>query len=140
MTPLECLRTLGVTGRPTKLAIKKAFRQAALLYHPDTKGSDKEFINLRKAYDKLLAMKSDELARILSVDRSTPVKYDPFVDQNYYNRIFFEPEIRATEGFERNLRARGCSICHGMGFITRNTNPAKGYLGRERRYCMCQWV
>lgn len=140
MTLAECLQLLGVSGKPTKLAIKKAFRLAALRYHPDTKGSDKEFIRLRTAYDKLMALKTDELARVSPVETSSSARYDPFFDPNYQDRRFFEPENRATEGFERSLRARGCVICHGMGCITKNTNPTKGFMGRERRYCKCQWA
>jgi curved DNA-binding protein CbpA len=140
MTTAECLRLLGVSGKPTKVAIKKAFRLAVLRYHPDTKGSDKEFIRLRTAYDKLMALKSDELARVTLAETPCSVGYDPFLDVSYHHRRFFEPENRATEGFERSLRARGCPICHGMGYITKNTNPTKGFMGRERRYCKCQWA
>lgn len=141
MSPADCLRLLGVSGKPTKIAIKKAFRQAALRYHPDsTNGSDKEFIRLRTAYEKLLTLKSDELAIIQPTDTSSPTPYDPFADPNYSDQIFFEPENSALEGFERSLRAKGCAICRGVGFITKNTSPGKGFLGRERRYCKCQWL
>lgn len=139
MTDTECLQLLGVVGKPTKTAVKKAFRLAALQFHPDIQGSDKEFIRLRAAYDQLIALKSDELAR-LEVVSVVGSKYDPFVDLNYSKRQFFIPDNPATEGFERGLRARGCSHCRGMGYITKNTDPARGFMGRERRLCRCQWA
>lgn len=40
MTINACLEVLGITGKPTKTAVKKAFRQAALKYHPDKRGTD----------------------------------------------------------------------------------------------------
>ncbi|NCU30920.1 J domain-containing protein [Candidatus Saccharibacteria bacterium] len=140
MNTLDCLQLLGINSKPTKAVIKKAFRQAALNYHPDTKGTDKEFIHLKSAYDKLMALTSEELANIPFSGSDHIAQYNPFNDSLYNERVFFQPDNPATEGFERKLRARGCPYCSGMGYVTKNTDPSKGFIGRERRYCKCQWV
>lgn len=141
MTIDACLKTLGITGKPTKTAVKKAFRQAALRHHPDARGSDSEFIRIKTAYDTLMALSAEELAKYGT--RETPPAsghYDPFNDPDYDKRAFFEPDNPNTEGFERKLRAKGCPHCGGYGFVTKNTDPSKGFMGRERRLCKCQWV
>ncbi len=136
------ITTLGITGKLSKATVKKAFRQAALKYHPDTKGSDAEFIKIKAAYDALIALSNDELAKHESHAETAPQsgKYDPFLDPDYDKRVFFEPENLRTEGFERKLRAKNCPHCGGYGFITKNTDPSKGFMGRERRLCKCQWA
>lgn len=141
MTINECLKLLDITGKPTKTAVKKAFRQAALKHHPDTRGSDKEFIHIKVAYDTLMALSADELERHSGHGTTTITStYDPFNDPDYDKRVFFTPENPNTEGFERKLRAKGCPHCDGYGFITKNTDPSKGFMGRERRLCKCQWA
>ena len=141
MTIDACLKTLGITGKPTKTAVKKAFRQAALRHHPDARGSDSEFIRIKTAYDTLMALSAEELAKY-GTRKSPPASghYDPFNDPDYNRRIFFEPDNPNAEGFERKLRAKGCPHCGGYGFVTKNTDPSKGFMGRERRLCKCQWV
>ena len=141
MTIDACLKTLSITGKPTKAAIKKAYRQAALKHHPDARGSDNEFIRIKTAHDTLMALSAEELAKY-DVRAAPPPsgRYNPFTDPDYDKRVFFEPENPNAEGFERKLRAKGCPHCDGYGFVTKNTNPAKGFMGRERRLCKCQWV
>lgn len=138
MTIQQCLSLLEVDGTPTKAAIKKAFRQAALKYHPDKRGSDKQFIKIKEAYDNLMSLPSDELVKY-QIQDSPDGKYDPFDDLDYKKRIFFTPDNPATEGFERKVRAKGCPYCGGYGFKTKNTDPSKGFMGRETRLCKCQW-
>lgn len=141
MTIDECLKLLSVTERPTRAAVKKAFRQAALKHHPDTRGSDKEFIRVKVAYDTLMALPTDELERHSSPNETTDTPaYNPFNDLDYDKRTFFSPENLSTEGFERKLRAKGCPHCDGYGFVTKNTDPSRGFMGRERRLCKCQWA
>lgn len=140
MTIDTCLTLLGIKGKPTKTAVKRAFRQAALKHHPDKRGTDSQFIQIKTAYDTLMALSADELTKH-EVRETTPSDtYDPFTDPDYNKRVFFEPENPNTEGFERKLRAKGCPHCDGYGFMTKNTDPSKGFLGRERRLCKCQWA
>ena len=142
MTIEDSVVALGIKTKLSKVTVKKAFRQAALKHHPDARGSDTEFIKVKVAYDTLMALSSDELARYEPhAKTATPSGgYDPFTDPNYDKRIFFTPENPNTEGFERKLRAKGCPYCHEFGFITKNTDPSKGFMGRERRLCKCQWA
>jgi DnaJ-class molecular chaperone len=141
MTIDACLTLLGIKGKPTRAAVKKAFRQAALKHHPDKRGTDTEFIRIKTAYDTLMALSAEELAKYEALETPPPSgHYDPFIDSDYNIRTFFEPDNPNVEGFERKLRARGCPHCGGYGFVTKNTDPAKGFMGRERRLCKCQWV
>lgn len=140
MTATEYLRLLGIADKPTKAAIKRAFRQAAPRHHPDAKGTDKDFIKLKKAYDRLMSLSDDELARLNVAKPDLGGRYDPFNDPDYNSRVFFSPDNPATEGFERKLRARGCPHCRALGHVTKNVDPAKGFMGRETRLCRCQWV
>ncbi len=142
MTIDSCVATLGLEGKLTRTGVKKAFRQAALKHHPDARGSDTEFIKVKVAYDTLMALSADELANYKSnaAPTTSSGSYDPFADPDYDKRTFFTPENPNTEGFERKLRAKGCAHCHEFGFITKNTDPSKGFLGRERRLCKCQWA
>lgn len=142
MTIEACLKLLGVTDKPSKTAIKKAFRQAALKHHPDKRGTDTEFIRVKTAYDTLMALSNDELARYTAPPQpaNSSGNYDPFDDPDYEKRVFFQPENQLAEGFERKLRAKNCPHCGGYGFVTKNTDPSKGFLGRERRLCKCQWA
>lgn len=140
MTIKESLEILEITGKPTKAAVKRAFRQAALKHHPDKKGSSKTFQRVKKAYDTLIALSKEELDKY-----SVPVKpaaniYDPFEDPFYSERVFFTPDNPALEGFERKVRANNCPYCGSLGFFTKNTAPEKGFMGLERRLCRCQWV
>lgn len=142
MTIDAYITALGIKGKLSKATVKKAFRRAALKYHPDTQGSDAEFIKIKAAYDALIALSNDELAKHEPrIETHFPSgKYDPFSDPDYDKRIFFEPENPQTEGFERKLRAKNCPHCGGYGFVTKNTDPSKGFMGRERRLCRCQWA
>lgn len=142
MTIPDCLKLLELSGTPTKAAIKKAFRKAALKYHPDTRGSNTQFIAIKTAYDMLLSLSAEGLAQYTPVTPSTHASghYDPFSDAAYDQRLFFQPDNPATEGFERKLRAKNCPYCDGYGFVIKNTNPSKGFIGRERRLCKCQWI
>lgn len=138
MTIEQCLDLLEVDGKPTKSSIKKAFRLAAIKHHPDKRGSDKQFIQIKEAYDILIALSTEELARYQKQTSSSGL-YDPFDDFDYNSRVFFTPDNPATEGFERKIRAKGCPHCNGYGFKTKNTDPSKGFIGRETRLCRCQW-
>ncbi len=142
MTIKEALDILGITDKPTKAAVKRAFRGAALKHHPDVKGSDKAFMRAKAAYDLLVNLPKEELAKHSAPP--SPVKpdgsYNPFDDPFYDQRVFFTPDNPAAEGFERSIRAKNCPHCHSLGFFTKNTSPGKGFLGRERRYCCCQWA
>lgn len=142
MTYTNDLRTLGIRNRPTKAAIKQAFRDAAKKYHPDAQGEDADFIRLKKAYDSLMRLSLDELSRISSPAAADgrSDSYDPFEDLDYDRRVFFEPSHPNSESVERRFRARNCPFCHGLGSVTKNTNPSLGFMGRERRFCRCQWV
>lgn len=143
MTIESCLQLLHLTSTPTKAAIKRAFRQAALAYHPDTKGSDEEFIKIKHAYDTLMKLDDNALKRYRPPATSSTYQsngsYDPFCDPEYEHRTFFMPD-KKLEGFERAAHAKRCTICHGLGYITKNTAPEKGFLGLERRLCKCQWL
>lgn len=142
MTITDSLKLLGLSGAPTKVTLKKAFRKAALKYHPDTRGSNAQFIAIKTAYDTLMALSAEELSVCVPVKNTTRTTehYDPFDDIHYSERTFFEPDKPAAEGYERKLRAKNCKHCGGFGFVTKNTDPAKGFLGRERRLCRCQWA
>lgn len=142
MTTAESLKILEITGTPTKAAIKKAFRKAALQHHPDARGTNQRFIAIKTAYDTLMSLSSEELAhhQLARATPNTGGQYDPFADPDYDKRTFFMPENPATEGYERKLRAKSCPHCKGYGVITKNINPSKGFLGRERRLCKCQWA
>lgn len=142
MTIEACLAILDIQETPTKTVIKKAFRKAARLHHPDTRGSDAQFIKVKLAYDTLMSATSEELSQYPKPVQKTTAsgRYDPFTDPDYASRQFFVPENPATEGFERKLRAKNCPHCGGYGFVTKNTNPAKGFAGRETRLCKCQWA
>jgi DnaJ-class molecular chaperone len=145
MTIEASLTVLQLDSSPTRTDIKRAFRKAALEYHPDVRGSDVAFIQIKEAYDALMELSDDALARIRQTPKyatqasNTTGSYDPFADPYYDERHFAQPDNPATEGFERQLRAKGCPHCGGFGFITKNIHPEKGFLGRERRFCKCQW-
>jgi curved DNA-binding protein CbpA len=46
-------KVLGIGKEATEKEIRKAYRQKAKIYHPDSGGDEKEFILLKKAYDTL---------------------------------------------------------------------------------------
>jgi len=50
----ESLEVLGFTTMPTLEGLKKAFRTASLVAHPDQGGTQEGFIKVKKAYDLLL--------------------------------------------------------------------------------------
>ncbi len=143
MTIEACLQLLRITSTPTKTGIKRAFRRAALACHPDTKGTDEEFIKIKRAYDKLMKLDDNTLKRYRQPATDSTYhpndSYDPFCDPDYEHRTFFMPD-KKLEDFERASRAKRCKICHGLGHITKNTAPEKGFLGLERRLCKCQWL
>jgi DnaJ-class molecular chaperone len=142
MTVQEAVSALGLSGDITKAAIKKQFRQAAHAHHPDKSGSDKQFKKIKDAYDLLVKTPIDTIrsstARVVP-KRSGTAAYDPFTDAEYSQREFYQPDNPNIEGYERKLRAKGCPHCHGLGSITKNTQPDKGFLGLETRLCRCQW-
>lgn len=142
MTIADAIKTLELAGPVTKAAIKKAFRRAAHIHHPDKRGSAEVFAKAKQAYDTLMALSPDELDSLQPVasPAAAAASYDPFADPNYSRRHFFTPDNPRVEGFERKLRAHGCPHCHGIGTITHNTRPEKGFLGLETRLCRCQWA
>lgn len=87
-----------------------------------------------------MALPADELAKHELHETVPCGTYDPFTDPEYDKLVFFELENPNTEGFGRKLRAKGCPHCDGYGFVTKNTDPSKGFLGHERRLCKCQWA
>lgn len=50
----ESLEILGFTTMPTLERLKKVFRMASLIAHPDQGGTQETFIKVKKAYDLLL--------------------------------------------------------------------------------------
>lgn len=145
MTIQECLDVLDIHEPPTKTIIKQAFRRAALITHPDNNGDSTRFITIKTAYDTLAALDPTEPSsyqHIVQPKRSgaPPGRYDPFKDPEYHKRVFFTPENPRTEGFERKLRAEGCPHCHELGYMTKITDPERGFMSRERRFCKCQWA
>ena len=142
MTIPQAIQALGLKEDVTKVFIKKAYRQAAQTHHPDKSGSADAFKRIKSAYDLLMKTSIEDIRAAAKV-YSTPTHnkaYDPFTDVQYHDRHFFKPDNPQTEGFERASRARGCSYCHGIGTITKNTDPSKGFLGLETRLCRCQWI
>lgn len=143
MTITEALTVLKLSGDVTKASIKKQFRQAAHTHHPDKSGSASQFKKAKEAYDLLIKTPIEEIRsyrNTITPERSAPGLYDPFIDPEYDHRPFFQPENANIEGYERKLRAKGCPHCNGLGFITKNTQPDKGFLGLETRLCKCQWL
>ncbi len=53
-TVSENLRILGLTSTPDAASLKRAFKKAAFMTHPDQGGSNEEFIRVKKAYDELM--------------------------------------------------------------------------------------
>lgn len=143
MTIPEAITTLNLTGEITKAGIKKQFRQSAHTHHPDKAGSATQFKKVKEAYDLLLKTPIDDIrsySKVATPKHSAPGIYDPFADLEYDQRPFFQPDNANIEGYERKLRAKGCTHCNGLGFITKNTQPDKGFLGLETRLCKCQWL
>jgi hypothetical protein len=142
MTIPEAISTLNLSDDVTKASIKKQFRQSAHTHHPDKSGSANQFKKIKEAYDLLIKTPLEDI-RSYSVtttpQRSAPGLYDPFTDLEYDHRPFFQPENANIEGYERKLRAKDCPYCNGLGHITKNTQPDKGFLGLETRLCKCQW-
>lgn len=142
MTILEAILALNMSGDITKDGIKKHFRHAAHTHHPDKSGSDSQFKRIKDAYDLLMKTPIDTIRSStlqLVPKPSKTALYNPFADDEYLNRKFFKPNNPNIENYERKLRARGCPHCHGLGTITKNIRPDKGFLGRETRLCKCQW-
>lgn len=143
MTIIEAISTLNLSGDVTKASIKKQFRQSAHTHHPDKSGSATEFKKIKAAYDLLIKTPIEDIrsySKTITSQRSAPGLYDPFNDIEYDHRPFFQPDNPNIEGYERKLRAKGCPHCNGLGFITKNTQPHKGFLGLETRLCKCQWL
>lgn len=64
-TRLQALQTLGLGPNATQNQIKQAYKQLALLYHPNKQGqetsiqkSQEQFIKIRNAYDRLVNKKN----------------------------------------------------------------------------------
>ena len=47
----SCFRVLGISPFSNSDAVKKAYREKAKQFHPDTGGTNAEFIALKQAYD-----------------------------------------------------------------------------------------
>ncbi|MFZ2494177.1 MAG: DnaJ domain-containing protein [Candidatus Saccharimonadales bacterium] len=143
MTVAEAITALNISDDVTKTNIKKQFRQAAHTHHPDKKGSAKQFERIKEAYDLLMKLSIEDIRsqiKIITPNSAEPGHYDPFADSKYDHRSFFQPDNPRIEGYERKLRAKNCPHCSGIGTITKNTQPEKGFLGLETRLCKCQWV
>lgn len=131
---------LGLSANASLTEAKRAFRTLAQAQHPDKKsGSTAAFLKLQKAYESVIKDIKDRSPTQKRHTVSTTSSYDPFTDSDYDQRIFFEPDSPRTEGFERTVRAKGCPYCGGIGKITKNIHPEKGFMGRETRLCRCQW-
>lgn len=143
MTIKQAIAQLKLTGSVTKADIKKAYRQSAQASHPDKKGTAEAFKRTKKAYDLLMKTPLDDIRQIIkqkSTQKKSSATYDPFTDPEYSNRSFFQPDNPKIEGLERSIRARNCPHCHGLGYITKNTDTSRGFLGLETRLCKCQWL
>lgn len=53
---MKCFEVLGLAPTATPDEVKQAWRQLAMLKHPDRGGDPTEFDKLRKAYDEAMAV------------------------------------------------------------------------------------
>ena len=128
-------QVLGISEGAGLSEIRKAFRHKALKLHPDQGGDEKAFRELKEAFEYLLANVSAAREEI-----GYNPHYDPFTDPDYFKREFFAPENDKMAEFERSVRAQGCTLCNGLGTISRLVDPSKGFMGREERFCRCQII
>ena len=143
MTIKEAVAHLNLPANITKADIKKAYRLSAQVDHPDKKGTAEAFRRTKQAYDLLMKTPLDDIRQTIkqaTKQKSTKTSYDPFADPDYDRRNFFQPDNPKIEGLERSIRAGNCPHCHGLGYITKNTDPNRGFLGLETRLCKCQWL
>lgn len=125
----DYLKVLGLSHAANLADIKKAFRKLAKEHHPDKKGSDKRFAEIRHAYEELLQ----------SPRYSSTVVSDVHAEQVKYTRSNASGDTDLW-AFERRARAEGCGKCHGLGYKTINTDPEGGFMGLEQVDCSCQHI
>jgi hypothetical protein len=56
MDRVTAIRLLGLSADFDELALKKAYRSTAKRVHPDIGGSQKDFMEVKSAYEKLLPL------------------------------------------------------------------------------------
>lgn len=139
MSKRDYYEVLGLQKDASADEIKSAFRQLAFIHHPDKGGDAIIFREVRSAY--LAAMANAPKVRVSPTKppTSSPV-YDPFLDSDYENHLFFAPENESIAQFERRAFAATCTHCHGRGIISKLVDPGKGFAGRQERFCICQKI
>ncbi len=136
-------KLLGLAYGADADQVKKAYRDAALQHHPDTDSGDEQiFIKVQHAYTVIMEQidVSDEVVDNQSSTYAAPSGpvSEVFNDAEYDQYSYFEPSNQDTEYFERSIRAQNCRVCHGIGIVSMNVNPEKGFMGIEQRLCVCQ--
>ena len=105
-------RILGVSERASKEEVKKAFRQQAKKYHPDTnpgnKAAEEQFKELSEAYDIL----SDGGKR----DKYDQLRFYGRADGRNGNWITFDPEFLRSHGWPVGGTRNNMGNYAGQGF------------------------
>jgi DnaJ-class molecular chaperone len=116
----------------TKAELNSAFRKAAFKYHPDMGGTEKEFIEIKKAYDILLELTPDDVVE--SVDLKLRIRtVEGYLITNL------------GKGLGDLVNSKDCEECHAAGYYSvtheiihyREICPnceGQGYISTQRFY------
>lgn len=140
MTQSDYYNVLGVGSDATVSEAKQAFRKLALKHHPDHGGSEAAFRELKVAFEQVVKVALAAKPFKWPEAGGGFGRYDPFTDSRYDTYEFFEPENSDIARFERSILAENCQHCQGLGVRTKATDPEKGFMSMEERFCICQRI
>ncbi|GHT80993.1 chaperone protein DnaJ 1 [Betaproteobacteria bacterium] len=147
----EARKLLGVTSRTSAAAIKKAFRQLAMQWHPDRNPAPEageKFARLAAACNLLLEQESSSAKANAAPDKGEDLRQDFELDLEQACRggqaevgvdKRTECDACAGSGYQEVALSQQCPTCHGSGRIRRKhglTNcpdcEGRGYTRRIR--------
>lgn len=120
MNIIEASAIVGIAPPFSTASLRKAYRKASMIHHPDTGGSEESFILLQDAYKFLVPLVKEDV-----VDDGDRDRDDDLVT------VEGAKLSSLGKGFPLNKNACECSQCGGRGYTERVVEPRKIFKCRK---------